>query len=272
MTKTSVTIIEGGFCQNCGKSAPPKATKRFKFCSDTCRQAAYRHRTGKSAHAGTIRLKAPIPLPAERGDCKYFVPGFVEREMTLIKAAFENQCRGVIEVYHRKYGRGVLDLLRPWSDSQNVPGTTSTPRQLYGGFWRLFASPYPNSRVWDTPRCRFKNKHWYYLTWRDIWLLEYHKELPGSLKWIHADPTRRVRKNRTVHIDFNVVGVEWDSGKECFRLVRQEREPSIVQHVMDDLTERDGRQHDDVSAQEIKLDDSDSSDDNGSDSTNERRR
>lgn len=265
MTKTSVTISEGIHCQHCGKPALPKATKRFKFCNDTCRQAAYRARTGKSAKAGTFSLKSPIPLPAERGDCKYFVPGWVEREMRLIKAAFANQCRGVIEVYHRQHGRGVLDLFRPWVDSNFVPGTVSTARELYGPSHKLYAEPFPNKRVWDTPRCRFKDRSWQYLSWKDVWLLDYHPQLPSTLKWIHADPTRRIRRSRTVHVNFNVMGVELDHTTGSYVLIRDLPEQSIVQQVM---TEQTGGNNDAIYSREVNMEHFDKADADGSDGQN----
>lgn len=263
VTKTSVAIIEGGFCQHCGLPAPDKATKRFRFCNDTCRQAAYRARTGKSATAGTVRLKSPIPLPAERGDCKYFVPGWVEREMALIKAAFANQCKGVIEVYSREHGRGVLDLFRPWIDSQNVAGTVHTPRQLFGGFWKLFSTPHPNSRVWETARCRFKDKHWYYLSWKDVWLLEYHPQLPSALKWIHSDPTRRIRRSRFVHVNFSQHGVSYDSRYGTMVLTWQPPDPTMVQQVLNEST---GGNNDAVYSHEVNMEHFDKADADGSDS------
>jgi hypothetical protein len=212
VTNSSVTIIERVHCQHCGKPAPLKATKRFRFCNDTCRQAAYRDRTGKSAYAGTVRAKTPVPVKAELGLPKDD-PEWNQHELELLRKAFRNACvGGVIEVYHHKYGRGVLDLWRPWYDCQRFPYWF--PRENRG-FARLYGldPQYPNMAVWDQPRCQFqKNKAWRYLEWRDVWLLDWHGrdcncQLPKSLSWIHADRTRRVRRNRMMQINFSAIGV-----------------------------------------------------------------
>jgi len=69
VTNPGGTINRGGFCKRCGKELPSaKGTGRPRqYCDDTCRQAGHRSKTGKSARAGTQRVKSEIPINARRG-------------------------------------------------------------------------------------------------------------------------------------------------------------------------------------------------------------
>ena len=271
MTNPSVTIYEGVHCQHCGKPAPPKATKRFQFCNDTCRQAAYRERTGKSAYAGTIRAKTPVPVKAEKGLPKDD-PEWNRHELDLLRIAFRNHCRGgVIEVYHHNYGRGVLDVYRPFHDCKSFPSWFPVENR---GFARLYGldPQFPNMAVWDRPRCQFQSKKaWHFLEWRDVWLLDWHGldcrcKLPSTLGWIHKDPTRRIRRSRMVHVNFSKVGVSYDSRYGSMVLTWQPPDPTTVQQVLNEST---GGNNDAVYTREINLEHFDKADSDGGDGQNE---
>jgi hypothetical protein len=127
VTKTSGSIVrEGLYCQSCGKPAPSGATRRWKFCNDTCRQAA--HRRGKKS------FKKP-PTPTSRVK----QPSDYEHDLMLITlASWET---GIIEVWNPKHGRGVLDLFRHLNDGNFQMGARCL---FHGQRWRFI----PWSQVW----------------------------------------------------------------------------------------------------------------------------
>lgn len=261
VTKTAGTISRG--CLHCGKGFQPGATLRKRFCDDTCRQANYRGRTGKSAYAGTVRAKTAIPERAKSGFPKALDDReWLAHESRLLLAAFRARCvGGVIEVYHHKHGRGVLDLLRPFNDC--------TVNHA-GNLWPLSGKPKGNWEVWRQARCQFdRPKRWIFLDWKDIYLLEWHvrdgqHRLPKNLRWVHADPTRRVRRSRNtlIHVDFNRVDVHFDP-KKGFVLTRESPELTGGAAALSELTEHSGEHHDPKQPQTIRLDDHNSPDRNG---------
>jgi hypothetical protein len=266
VTKTHVAMVEGGrFCPACGKPAPADATKRWKYCNDTCRQAAYRTKTGKSAYAGIVKIKTPVPFRAGKGLPKEREDWY--REIPILETAIGNHCvGGVVEVYHAKYGRGVLDLFRPLND-------------------RVQGNPYPvgngspitiNKAVWKRPRCLFsKPKLWRYLDWQFVYLLKWHPHgcgcpLPKNLRWIHADSNRRIRKTRTIHLDFRNVLLSFDENRQTYVLTK-EPAANIQRDTLIELT-GGNTQHDEKEPKQINLDRFDNPDPDGRKSPNGRKR
>jgi hypothetical protein len=107
--------------------------------------------------------------------------------------------------------------------------------------------------VWRRARCLFntpKRRSWHFLDWRDIYLLAWHPrdcncDLPRNLRWIHKDVTRTSRRNRTIHIDFNKVGVEMGPDG-CYSLIFDQGSPcDIARDKLSELTEDRGTHHDD---------------------------
>lgn len=250
VTKTNGTISREGFCKACGK-ALPASTRRRVFCNDSCRQTAYRHTTGKSAKAGTLRVKTEIPTFAKLGrpktaaDREWFI-----HEVRLLRQALAARCYGgVIEVYHHKFGRGVLDLFRPFNSYLSL-------RLDRGPLYALSGYPSPEL-VWSQARCQFnKPKLWHMLDWREVWLLGWHDKgnMPANLKWVHTDSNRRVRRSRFVRLGNLDVG--WDQQNGCYVLFSN---PSVgrggnfdLNAVANELTEETGKHHDDQTP--IRLD------------------
>jgi hypothetical protein len=167
VTKSGGPTLEGGYCQSCGKTLG-KVTKRRKFCDDTCRQAGHR----KSV-AGTKPRKPTSPIPDP-----------VENHFNQIIAALNS---GMVEVWHHRHGRGVLNVLDPYWDALSDVRRDSKFRIMR----------------FDKARCRFRETRWIDLPWNEVHILAHHENRPKHLGWF---PTRNwhrrggVRKNRVRHI------------------------------------------------------------------------
>ena len=246
------------FCQHCGKELKAAVRGRPKrFCNDTCRQAGYRDNTGKSSYAGTVRVKTAVPerarlgLPVDPEDKER-----MELHSLILQVAFKNKCWWpLIEVYHHKYGRGVLDLMSPWVDMHNLPyGASEGFRKLYG--------QWPNIRVWDRPRCRFR-KGWVYLDdWKYLYILAAYRSTPPELAWINPKDRIRVRRSREIHVNLNVHRVVYNPMYGTMELTWQPRDLSPAQQA---LTESTGGNIDAVDPKPYhpRLDDFDSADADG---------
>jgi hypothetical protein len=243
-------VLSKPFCQHCGKELKTAGRGRPKrFCNDTCRQAGYRDQTGKSSYAGTVRVKTPIPAralaglpvyPLDSSDKADFEIGV--RHGRIIQESFREQCRGIVEVYCPEFGRGILDMFGPFCDMHNLPlGADERLRLLYG--------PRPNMNVWEKPHCLFR-KGWHYLDdWKNLYLLSRHKNLPPWLSWVNPKERIRVRRSREVHINFNVIGAEYDPVYGVYKLTWEPREQSATQQF---LTEQTGGNSDAVQPKEFK--------------------
>lgn len=250
VTKTAGPISRG--CLHCGKGFQPGATLRKRFCDGTCRQAYYRNRTGKSAYAGTVRAKTPIPERAKSGFPKSLDDReWLRHESKLLQTAFRAGCvGGVIEVYHPRYKRGVLDLWRPFNDCRV---------NRAGNLWPLSGQK-GNWEVWNKARCFFNRpKQWLSLDWKEIYLLGWHvrdsqHRLPKGTRWIHADASKRVRRSRNtlIHVDFNKVDVHFDR-KKGFVLTRESPELSGGAAALSALTEHSGEHNDPKQPKTIQL-------------------
>ncbi len=146
-----------------GRGRPRKHTDR------AAKQQAYRDR---KSNAGT---KPPLPrnlnLPFEkRFDLDLLFAGL-----------FRNK---LVEVWHARYGRGVVDTVRIYTagdtpdDLEVIPCRGKLP-------------------------CRFRSKsgrrHWEYVPFEEVWTLAAHDGVPKHLRWIH-EKHRAPRVNRLVQL------------------------------------------------------------------------
>lgn len=263
VTKTAGTIYEG-CCEYCGKPLPD-STSRRQFCNDTCRQAKHRSKTGKSARAGTLRLKAEIPPFARKGQPKTAAPKvWLIREVNTVIAAVRQS--GVIECYHHTYGRGVIDLHRMISQITSQPSPAELREALHGHYrgWDVICE-IPHG-VW---RCLFsRRKKWLNLPASEVYLLKFHPlQPPSHLEWIHKEDRVRVRirRSREIHLDFNKIGVV-AKGDGTYLLFRELPENT---NILSELTEDSGKHHDgNPKIQIISVEDFNQTDTGGSESNN----
>jgi hypothetical protein len=147
VTEVMVPNSREGFCQSCGKPLSAERGTR-RFWGDTCRQRAHRLKKVPSKQPIPVNLKARFEARFDLG---------------LIFQSLKHPA-GVVELWHPKYGRGVLGMVR-------IIGVDGE----YVSMSRL--------------RCLFRNpsgrQHWELVPMRELWTLAFHREIPKHLRWVH---------------------------------------------------------------------------------------
>jgi hypothetical protein len=189
MKRVSVTKREGSICRRacpCGRPLPAGARSSRRYCSDGCRVEANRRKTGRHKKPAPPLRKTKLP---------------VDYEKDLLYLTHHDWYGGIVEIWHHRFGRGVLDLSRYFADSSDGRAARCATIHVF----------------FNRKRSIGRNvKHTEYLPWAEVFCTHWWQELPKHLLWVTKQDLRE-REQRLVQLfdsdrnsDLGADSAKWD--------------------------------------------------------------